>query len=105
MAEIFRRADRAGARTSRPTDTLNFVRAEIVHDQHLAGLQNWAQNFNQKAEKDFLAWGRFNGHGGNDATSTHPAQEGENPPIAFRDSLVGSLPAANLGSIMLGESS
>ena len=34
-------------------DTIDFVRAEIIHDQHIAGLQSWAQNLVQKAEEDF----------------------------------------------------
>ena len=73
-------------------DAIDFVRAEIVHDQHIAGLQSRAQNFIQKAEEDFSVCGRFNGHGGNDAARAHCTQKGENLPVAFRGPLVDSLP-------------
>ena len=75
------------------TDPIDFVRAEIVHDHHIARLQGWAQNLVQKAEENFSVCGRFNGHGGNDAAGAHRAQKGENLPIALRGSLVDSLPA------------
>ena len=74
-------------------DTIDFVRAEIIHDQHIAGLQSWAQNLVQKAEEDFSICGCFNGHGGNDAARAHGAQKRKNLPTAFRGSLVDSLPA------------
>ena len=74
-------------------DPIDFVRAKIVHDHHIARLQSWTQNLIQKAEEDFSVCGRFNGHSGNDAASAHRAQKGEDLPIALRGSLVDALPA------------
>src|ERR1700679_1654271 len=75
----------------------HFVRAEVVHDHHIARSQHWAENMFEISEENFSVRGRFDRHGGDHATQTHRTQARQDFPVSLGRALVDPNPALSPG--------
>ena len=75
----------------------HLVRAEVVHDHHIARSQRWAEKMFEISEENFSVRGRFDRHGGDHAPQTHRAQDRKDFPVALRRALMDTNTARRSG--------
>jgi hypothetical protein len=83
-----------------------FMRAEVVHDDHIALAQGWAQNTAHIRPENLSIGGPFNGHTGGGAVQAHRADHGGGLPAAVGGFAMHALSArsapAQPGQVGLG---
>ena len=68
----------------------NLMRAQVVHDDDIAGLQRGAEDVVEVGQEDLGVGRSLDDHGGDHAAEAHRAQDGEDLPVAFRRGLVNA---------------
>jgi len=83
-----------------------FVRAEVVHDHHIAGAQRWVEHFAHVGAEDVGVGGRLDGQAGGRAVQADRGDHGGGAPVAVRalrqQALAAGGPAAQARQVGFG---